>query len=192
MANRIQLRRDTTANWENTNPVLADGEPGYDIVTNEVRVGDGSTTWTGLSGNVIGTGGGGASTGDVTFSGINIIGDDNLRLQPNVTVTDGYIDVYLTTGPDIHIDNNSGNLILGSDSWANVRLATDGNVQIRAQDVGSTSTWTFNSDGNLTMPQSGNLITSTGSLHSISLDLLKSIVASSTTWGEFQSNIAAL
>jgi hypothetical protein len=35
--------------------------------------------WTGLSGNVIGTGGGGgggASTGDVTFSGINIIGND--------------------------------------------------------------------------------------------------------------------
>ena len=59
MANRIQLRRDTTLNWENTNPVLADGEPGYDINTNEVRVGDGSTSWTGLSGNVIGTGGGG-------------------------------------------------------------------------------------------------------------------------------------
>ena len=131
MANRIQLRRDTTANWANVNPILSDGEMGYDINTNEIRIGDGSTDWTGLSGNTIG-GGGGASTGDVTFSGINIIGDDNLRLQPNVTVTDGYIDVYLTTGPDIHIDNNSGNLILGSDSWANVRLATRDRIGVHA------------------------------------------------------------
>ena len=57
MANRIQLRRDTTANWNEIDPVLADGEPGYDIVTNQVRVGDGTTSWSGLSGNVIGGGG---------------------------------------------------------------------------------------------------------------------------------------
>jgi hypothetical protein len=62
MANRIQLRRDTTANWENTDPVLADGEPGLDIVTNEIRIGDGSTSWTGLTANVIGGGGGSGSS----------------------------------------------------------------------------------------------------------------------------------
>jgi hypothetical protein len=155
MANRIQLRRDTTANWNNVNPVLADGEPGYDIVTNEIRIGDGSNTWSQLSANTIS--GGGASTGNVTFSGINIIGDDNLRFQPNVSATDGYVDIYLTTGPDIHIDNNSGNLILGKDNSANVRLATDGNVQIRAQDVSSTSTWTFDPDGTTTLPLGGTI-----------------------------------
>jgi len=52
--------------------------------------------------------------------------------------------------------------------------------------------WQFNTDGNLTLPTGGNLITSTGSLHTISLDLLKSIVASSGSWNEFQANIAAL
>ena len=151
MANKIQLRRDTTANWNNVNPILADGEPGLDITENKVKYGDGANVWANLS---YASGGGSASTGDVTFSGINIIGDDNLRLQPNVSATDGYVDIYLTTGPDIHIDNNSGNLILGSDNWANVRLATDGNVQIRSQDINSTSTWTFNSDGNITFPDS--------------------------------------
>jgi hypothetical protein len=155
MANRIQLRRDTTANWANVNPILSDGEMGYDINTNEIRIGDGSTDWTGLSGNTI-SGGGGASTGDVTFNSINIIGNDNLRFQPNATVTDGYVDIYLTVGPDIHIDSSGGNLILGPDNWANVRLATEGNVQIRAQDGNFTSTWTFNPDGNLTIP--GNLL----------------------------------
>jgi hypothetical protein len=155
MANRIQLRRDTTANWENTNPVLADGEMGYDIVTNEIRIGNGSNTWSQLSANTI-SGGGGASTGNVTFNGINIIGNDNLRFQPNATVTDGYIDVYLTVGPDIHVvASNSGNLILGPDSGANVRISGDGNVQVRAQDIDSTSTWTFNPNGNLTLPEGG-------------------------------------
>jgi hypothetical protein len=52
--------------------------------------------------------------------------------------------------------------------------------------------WIFGDDGNLTLPAGGNLVTSTGSLHTISLDLLKSIVASSGSWGEFQANIAAL
>ena len=52
--------------------------------------------------------------------------------------------------------------------------------------------WQFNTDGNLTLPAGGNLVTSTGSLHTISLDLLKSIVANSTGWSEFQANIAAL
>jgi hypothetical protein len=155
MANRIQIRRDTTANWANVNPILSDGEMGYDIVTNEIRIGDGSTDWTGLSGNVIG--GGGASTGDVTFNSINIIGNDNLRFQPNATVTDGYVDIYLTVGPDIHIDHSGGNLILGPDNWANVRLATEGNVQIRAQDGNFTSTWTFNPDGNLILPLGGTI-----------------------------------
>jgi hypothetical protein len=161
MANRIQLRRDTTANWANVNPILSDGEMGYDIVTNEIRIGDGSTAWTGLTANTI-SGGGGASTGDVTFNGINIIGDDNLRFQPNVSATDGYIDIYLTTGPDIHIDSNGGNLILGKDSSANVRVAGDGNVQIRAQNIGSTSTWTFDASGNLTLPAGGEIKTAAG------------------------------
>ena len=155
MANRIQLRRDTTANWANVNPILSDGEMGYDINTNEIRIGDGSTEWTGLTANTISGGGGGASTGDVTFNGINIIGDDNLRFQPNATVTDGYVDVYLTIGPDIHIDSSSGNLILGPDNGANVRLANDGNVQIQSYGA-SAKTWKFGTDGNLTIP--GNLL----------------------------------
>jgi hypothetical protein len=49
MANKIQLRRDTTANWERVNPILADGEPGLDITTNQVKYGDGANVWVDLS-----------------------------------------------------------------------------------------------------------------------------------------------
>ena len=49
MANKIQIRRDTAANWTRINPVLSDGEPGLEIDTNKVKYGNGSSTWTALS-----------------------------------------------------------------------------------------------------------------------------------------------
>lgn len=49
MANRIQIRRDTTDNWTEIDPVLADGEPGLDIDTGDLKFGDGSTSWSGLT-----------------------------------------------------------------------------------------------------------------------------------------------
>jgi uncharacterized protein (AIM24 family) len=153
MANRIQLRRDTTANWENTDPVLADGEPGYDINTNEVRVGDGSTAWTDLSGNVIGTGGGGgASTGNVTFNDFTIIGTGNIHLQPD-DQDSSYLDVFLTGGADVHVTTGAGHLILGGDNAANVSVRNDGNVQIQSYGAYA-KTWTFDTEGVLTLPVS--------------------------------------
>lgn len=48
MTAKIQIRRDTTANWASGNPALAAGEVGYDTTLGQVKVGDGSTTWTSL------------------------------------------------------------------------------------------------------------------------------------------------
>jgi hypothetical protein len=49
MANRIQLRRDTAANWTRENPILSQGEPGFDLTENKMKVGDGITAWTDLA-----------------------------------------------------------------------------------------------------------------------------------------------
>jgi hypothetical protein len=48
MATRIQLRRDTAANWAATNPTLASGEWGYDTTSGDLKVGDGVTAWNAL------------------------------------------------------------------------------------------------------------------------------------------------
>lgn len=48
MATRILLRRDTSANWASANPVLANGEIGYDTTLDRIKVGDGSTAWSSL------------------------------------------------------------------------------------------------------------------------------------------------
>ena len=48
MANKIQLRRDTAANWTTVNPILTDGEPGLETDTNKTKYGDGTTAWVDL------------------------------------------------------------------------------------------------------------------------------------------------
>jgi len=47
-ATRIQLRRDTAANWELVNPILAPGEYGLETDTDLKKLGDGSTAWSDL------------------------------------------------------------------------------------------------------------------------------------------------
>lgn len=47
-ANKILPRRDTAANWAARNPVLAQGEIGFETDTRLLRVGDGATAWTSL------------------------------------------------------------------------------------------------------------------------------------------------
>ena len=45
---QIQLRRDTAANWTTQNPILAEGEPGFETDTQKIKYGDGLTSWTAL------------------------------------------------------------------------------------------------------------------------------------------------
>jgi len=42
----IQIRRDTAANWESTDPTLASGEIGFDTTNNQIKIGNGSDEWT--------------------------------------------------------------------------------------------------------------------------------------------------
>jgi len=49
MSVTIQFRRDTAANWTSVNPVLAEGEPGYETDTGRWKIGDGVTAWNSLN-----------------------------------------------------------------------------------------------------------------------------------------------
>lgn len=42
---KILIRRDTSANWVAANPVLGDGEQGYEKDTEKMKIGDGLRTW---------------------------------------------------------------------------------------------------------------------------------------------------
>ena len=62
MADRIQIRRDTAANWTSANPILAQGEMGYETDTGNLKVGDGTTVWASLGYLVVAGGAGEANT----------------------------------------------------------------------------------------------------------------------------------
>jgi len=48
MAYRIQIRRDTSSNWTSNNPILLQGEFGYELNTGYAKIGDGQTPWISL------------------------------------------------------------------------------------------------------------------------------------------------
>lgn len=99
MADIIQLRRDTAANWTSANPTLAQGELGVETDTDKIKVGDGSTAWTSL-GYLINTGGYAAYadttanfTGTLQNGGSNVVVDSDIGVNvqaydANIMTTD--------------------------------------------------------------------------------------------------------
>lgn len=45
---KILIRRDTAARWTTSNPILGDGEQGYETDTKKMKIGNGTSTWTQL------------------------------------------------------------------------------------------------------------------------------------------------
>jgi hypothetical protein len=54
MAIQIQLRNDTSAAWESSNPILAQGEIGIETDTRLVKLGDGINNWNDLDYGLLG------------------------------------------------------------------------------------------------------------------------------------------
>lgn len=42
---RLQLRQDTEQNWNNANPILLEGEMGYNTDTKQFKIGNGINSW---------------------------------------------------------------------------------------------------------------------------------------------------
>lgn len=49
MADKFQFKRGTASGWSSVNPTLASGEPGLELDTKRIKVGDGLTSWNSLS-----------------------------------------------------------------------------------------------------------------------------------------------
>lgn len=48
MASQIKLRRGTASQWTNANPVLSEGEIGFEVDTSKFKIGNGSGLWSEL------------------------------------------------------------------------------------------------------------------------------------------------
>ena len=98
MADRIQIRRDTAANWTSANPTLTQGELGLETDTGKLKAGDGSTAWTSLSYYTLGTSGAAMYT-DTTanFTGTLQQGGSNVVVDSDIGSTVQAHDANLTS-----------------------------------------------------------------------------------------------
>lgn len=112
MAVRIQFRRGTSTEWYNANPILADGEIGYETDTKIIKFGDGATAWNSLAV---------AAAGDITavYAGTGLqggasSGEATLSIDPSYVVTASAIDAKgdMVVGVS---DNNYARLPIGGD-----------------------------------------------------------------------------
>ena len=62
MATKIQVRRGTASQWTTSDPVLSEGEIGFETDTGLFKIGNGATAWTGLG---YAGGGGGGDTNEI-------------------------------------------------------------------------------------------------------------------------------
>ena len=135
------------------------------------------------NGSPYGGGSGNANTGNVTFDNVNVIGTGNLKLQPDPANSGSYLDIFLTSGPDLHlVASASANLILGKDGDANVMTSWNGNVYIQAwnQNTGAPNIWMFDGTGNLTAP--GYIVLDDGTDGNIDSTGNINIISNNNTW----------
>ena len=97
MADLIQIRRDTAANWTSANPTLAQGELGAETDTSKIKIGDGSTVWSSL-GYLVDTGGYAAySDTTANFTGTLQNGGSNVVVDTDIGSTVQGYDANTTT-----------------------------------------------------------------------------------------------
>lgn len=132
----IQLRRDTIANWASVNPILAQGEKGYETeslgsVSAKYKIGDGVSAWNVLPYQLVGGSGDmEKSTYDVGNTGVV----DNAEKVNNLTVetavpsgalftdtikTDSEVKISLENNADTNTVTDAEKVVIGNTSGTN-------------------------------------------------------------------------
>ena len=108
MPTKIQLRRDTAADWASNNPTLSEGEFGWESDTNRFKIGDGSAAWNSLAyADTLKT------LGDLAVNGSTISAPSNG-------------DLTLTTSGSGKVNISNAYTLPSSDGSANQVLQTNG------------------------------------------------------------------
>jgi hypothetical protein len=109
--NLITFRKGTASVWTSINPVLASGEPGYDLTNGILKIGDGVSNWVALSG-IGSTSVGGSSSSIIGVRGIiNTTGTlTSFAVSGGYSV--GYLDLFqngvkLLSGSDFTATNGT-------------------------------------------------------------------------------------
>lgn len=169
---KIKFRRDTAADWAQVNPVLAQGEPGFEYDTGLLKIGDGGTAWNSLP--YSNTGG----------SGEEITNTDGFNTYSVSVSTNGVVTMTTARGgiefgaqPEpgapahLHImrpaDQEGSTDLYFGDDYNYVKMPNSSydqqGVEIGSSlNQGTVSVWRFGTDGALTLPLGGDIKDSNG------------------------------
>lgn len=128
MATKIQLRRDTAANWTSANPTLSAGELGYETDTDKVKIGDGATAWTTLTYLIDGTAG--AETDAVVGAVSGIVKADGAG---NISAASAGTDYQAPLVSGTNIKTVNGSSILGT---GDLTVAGTGGIALTDLSIG--------------------------------------------------------
>jgi len=111
----IIFRKGSESQWISVNPVLASGEPGYDLTNSILKIGDGVSNWVALSGHTHTS----SNITDFNSSVSGLLPVTNIVEGTNITVTSSSGSFTInSTGGSIPVNvTNSSNLYL----WSNFR-----------------------------------------------------------------------
>lgn len=116
----ITFRKGSSSQWSTTNPVLASGEPGYDLTNNILKIGDGVSNWNNLRNITSISGLISASSGNfnsLSVGGIPVSTNNHIHGNISSSGTIGSVSgVLLSTTSNGLINTISNSLTLGSTS----------------------------------------------------------------------------
>lgn len=122
---RWAMRRATAANWASENPILAEGELGFEVDTGKAKVGDASTEWADLAYTDLSGFGARISTLEATgATGASVLAAADLATTANITLTgEQTIDGITTSTSRILVKDQSdssenGVYVTASSAWS--------------------------------------------------------------------------
>lgn len=143
---RFAFRRDTAANWASVNPVLADGEAGYDKTNRLIRIGDGTSHWSALPNFGSGVTSFNTRTGAVTLTS----GDVTTALGYTPTTTAGAVSAVAAAATGVVKSNGTAlstagaSDITGALGYTPFNRAGDTATKIATGGTQSAAAWTTN------------------------------------------------
>lgn len=110
MRERIRLRRDSALNWSTNNPILASGEPGVEIDSNRLKIGNGVTRWNNLQYLVADSSLSNLIIGDGNFNAIHWSPPDRLNIVGSGGTSVIFDDTTNTVSINVPVSVNNNNI----------------------------------------------------------------------------------
>lgn len=194
MATRIQIRRDTAANWTSENPTLAVGELALETDTVRIKCGNGTDAWTSL-GYITDL-----TVGDLSFADntkVQLGTGDDLKIYhdgSNSYVLDDGTGDLLIRGSAVKIGSTTGENGLVFTADGSTSLYHDNSKKIETSSTGVTVTGNVNATNanvtavNATGAVAAASVTATGAVTGATLELGDWDIQLNGTTLEFEHN----